>query len=143
LRVSFKSFPLHNRALPEITRVWRPVLQIQIIHNHAQSKKFEALIDTGTDYCLFDAFIGASIGIKIDKGAEGDVGGIITGAKSKVYFHNVKLVIGTEMVDIKAGFCWDTTGNLLGQTGFFDNFAVSFHPAFQPPCFDIERVQRH
>ena len=25
------------------------------------------------------------------------------------------------MVEIKAGFSWDITANLLGQTGFFDN----------------------
>ncbi len=118
-------------------------MPVKIIHHHATSKRFEALIDTGTDYCIFDAMIGASIGIKIDNGAEGDLGGIIAGVQSKVYFHNVKLVVGTDVVDIKAGFCWDVTGNLLGQTGFFDNFAVSFLPAFEPPCFDVERVWRH
>jgi hypothetical protein len=41
-------------------------LPVKIIHHHATSKRFEALIDTGTDYCIFDAMIGASIGIKID-----------------------------------------------------------------------------
>jgi hypothetical protein len=100
-------------------------------------------VDTGTDYCLFDALIGATIGIKIDSGAEGDVWGIIPGSGSRVYYHNVKLVVGADMVEIKAGFSWDITSNLLGQTGFFDNFAVSFHPAFEPPCFDIQRIQRH
>jgi hypothetical protein len=100
-------------------------------------------VDTGTDYCLFDARIGALIGIKVNNGAEGDFGGIIPGSKSKVYFHNIKLVVGADMVETKAGFCWDITSNLLGQTGFFDNFAVSFHPESEPPWFDISRVQRH
>ncbi|MGH8546010.1 MAG: hypothetical protein ACREX3_20780 [Gammaproteobacteria bacterium] len=119
------------------------MLPVKIIHNHTTSKRFEALVDTGTDYCLFDAQIGALIGIKINSGPEGDLGGIIAGARSKVYFHNIKLVVGADMVEIKAGFSWDITENLLGQTGFFDNFAVSFHPAFEPPCFDVERVRRH
>ena len=66
----------------------------------------------------FDALIGASIGIKIDSGAEGDVWGIIPGSGSKVYYHNVKLVVGADMVEIKAGFSWDITSNLLGQTGY-------------------------
>jgi hypothetical protein len=143
LRVNYKSFPFRNRGLPNITQVWRPVLPIKIIHGHATSKRFEAFVDTGTDFCLFDALIGARIGIKIDQGAEGDLGGIIRGSRTKVYFHNIKLVVGGDMVEIKAGFSWDLTSNLLGQTGFFDNFAVSFHPAFQPPCFDVDRVQRH
>ena len=86
---------------------------------------------------------GASIGIRVNDGPEGDLGGIITGARSKVYFHDIKLVVGADIVEIKAAFCWDITSNLLGQTGFFDNFAVSFHPAFEPPCFDVERIKQH
>ena len=61
----------------------------------------------------------------------------------KVYYHNVKLVVGADIIDIKAGFSWDLTENLLGQIGFFDNFIVTFNPTFEPPCFDIQRVQRH
>jgi hypothetical protein len=105
LRVNYKSFPFRNRGLPNIRQVWRPVLTVQIISQaHATSKRFEALVDTGTDYCLFDARIGASIGIRVNDGPEGDVGGIIAGAQSKVYFHNIKLVVGADIVDIQAGF---------------------------------------
>jgi hypothetical protein len=100
-------------------------------------------VDTGTDYCIFDASIGASIGIKIDKGPEGDLSGIIPGAKSKVYYHDAKLVVGADIVEIKAGFSWDITQNLLGQIGFFDNFVVTFDATFALPCFDVSRVQRH
>jgi hypothetical protein len=57
--------------------------------------------------------------------------------------HDIKLVAGADIVEIKAAFSWDITSNLLGQTGFFDNSAVSFHPAFEPPCFDVERIRRH
>jgi hypothetical protein len=143
LRVNYKSSPFHNRGLREVIQVWRPVLTIQLIHNHATSKRFEALVDTGTDYCLFDARIGASIGIKVNNGPEGDLGGIVPGAKSTVYFHNVKLVVATEMVEIKAGFSWDLTSNLLGQVGFFDNFVATFDWAPNPPCFDLQRIQRN
>lgn len=143
MRVNYKSFPFHNRGLPDKLQVWRPVLLVQIIHNHASTKRFEAHVDTGTDYCLFDARIGASIGIKVNNGPEGEMGGIVAGSITKVYFHTIKLVVGAEMVEIKAGFSWDITANLLGQTGFFDNFTVSFDPTFEPPCFDVERVPRH
>lgn len=122
--------------------MWRPILPVKIIYNHATSKRFEAIVDTGSDYCLFHAMIGASIGIKIDDGAEGDLGGVITGPRSKVYYHNVKLVVGTEIVEIKAGFSWDLTENLLGYFGFFENFIVTFNTAFEPPCFDIEIARR-
>jgi hypothetical protein len=111
---------------------------VQIIHNHATSKRFEALVDTGTDYCLFDALIGASIGIRVNDGPEG-FGRYYRWRKIKGLLHDIKLVVGADIVEIKAAFSWDITSNLLGQTGFFDNSAVSFHPAFKPPCFDVER----
>ncbi len=87
--------------------------------------------------------IGASIGIKIDSGSEGDLGGVISGPRSKVYFHNVKLIVATEVIEIKAGFCWDLSENLLGQIGFFDNFTVTFDPVPHPPCFEFNRVQQN
>jgi hypothetical protein len=76
----------------------------QTIGRQRARSDFEALVDTGTGYCLFDARIGASIRIKVNNGPEGDLGGIVPGAKSAVYFHDVKLVVATEMVQIKAGF---------------------------------------
>jgi hypothetical protein len=47
------------------------------------------------------------------------------------------------MVDIKAGFSWDITGNILGHFGFFENFIVTLNSAYDPPCFDLERAHRH
>jgi hypothetical protein len=87
--------------------------------------------------------IGAAIGIKINDGAEGDLGGVIGGPRTKVYYHNVKLVVGTDILEIKAGFCWDLSENLLGQIGFFDNFIVTFNAGFHPPCFDLQRMARN
>jgi hypothetical protein len=75
LRENYKSFPYLNPGVPEQKRIWRPVLTVQIIHNHAKSKRFDAIVDSGSDYCLFDANIGASIGIKIISGPEGPLGG--------------------------------------------------------------------
>jgi len=117
-------------------------LTVKVIHNHASSKRFDAVVDTGSDYCLFDALIGASIGVRITDGREGPLGGIIPGAKGKVYYHNVKLVIGQEMVEIKAGFSWDLTANVLGHFGFFENFVVTLDATYPLPCFDVARIRR-
>lgn len=107
------------------------------------SKRFEAVVDTGSDYCLFEARIGETIGIKIKSGSEGDLGGVIVGPRTKIYYHNVKLLVGVDMVEIKAGFSWDLSENLLGQNGFFSNFLVTFDPSPHPPCFEIQRVHRN
>lgn len=90
------------------------------------------MVGTGSDYCLFHASIGASIGVKIHSGPEGDLGGVISSPRSKVYYHDIKLVVGADIVEIKAGFSWDLNENLLGQIGFFDNFIVTFDPTPLP-----------
>lgn len=83
------------------------------------------------------------MGIKIKSGSEGDLGGVIVGPRTKIYYHNVKLLVGVDMVEIKAGFSWDLSENLLGQNGFFSNFLVTFDPSPHPPCFEIQRVHRN
>jgi hypothetical protein len=143
LRIPYKPFTYRNRGVPDQGIIWRPVLNVKIIYNHAQSKRFEAIVDSGSDYCLFHASIGAALGIKVTTGAEGDLGGVITGVRTKVYYHNVKLVVGADMVEIKAGFSWDLTDNLLGQIGFFEHFSVAFDPSSHPPFFELHRVHRH
>jgi hypothetical protein len=55
----------------------------------------------------------------------------------------MKLVVGTDILEIKAGFCWDLSENLLGQIGFFANFIVTFNAGFHPPCFDLQRMARN
>jgi hypothetical protein len=52
---------------------------------HAASKKFEAIVDTGSDYCLFHSSVGEAIGIKLREGLEGDLGAVVAGPSSKVY----------------------------------------------------------
>jgi hypothetical protein len=143
LRVNYKSFPVRNRGVPEQTKIWRPILTVKLIHHHATSTRFDAVVDTGSDYCLFDANIAARIGIKVVSGPEGDVGGIIGRSSGRVYYHNVKLVVGTDIVDIKAGFSWDLTENILGYHGFFDQFRVTLDATFELPYFDIDRILRH
>ncbi|MGH7928309.1 MAG: hypothetical protein ACREQV_10990 [Candidatus Binatia bacterium] len=52
-------------------------------------------------------------------------------------------MVATEIVEIKAGFSWDITDNILGRIGFFENFIVTFNHEFPAPCFDIQRIDRH
>ena len=142
MRITYKSFPYHNRAFPGQRRVWRPVLTVKILYGHASSKKLEAIVDTGSDCCLFHSGVGEAIGIKLRDGLEGDLGAVIAGPSSRVYYHDVRLVVGTEVIEIKAGFSQALTFNLLGQAGFFENFAVTFDQSSHPPSFEIQRIYR-
>ena len=129
----YKPFKYINRGIPNQGIIWRPVLPIKIIYNHTSSKSFDAYLDSGSDYCLFHASVGAAIGIKIMQGSEGDLGGVISKTRSKVWYHYIKLVIGQDIIQTKAGFSWDLDCNLLGQIGFFDHYKIEFNPISHPP----------
>jgi hypothetical protein len=141
LEVPYKPFKYFNRAVPNQRIVWRPVLSIKIVYKHAQSKKFDAIVDSGSDYCLFHASIGEGIGMKIKQGVEGGLGSVISGLRTKVWYHDVRLLIGPDGIDTKVGFSWDLDSNLLGQIGFFDNYAVTFNPIPNPPSFSFVRIE--
>ena len=140
MEVPYKPFTYRNRGVPSQGIIWRPVLSIKINYDHTPSKSFDAFLDSGSDYCLFHASIGAGIGIKIVQGTEGDLGGVISKTRSKVWYHDVQLLIGQDRIHTKAGFSWDLDCNLLGQIGFFDHYRVEFNPLPHPPRVSLFRI---
>ena len=101
-------------------------------------------VDSGAPYCYFHANIGRSIGLKIESGAKGDFGGVVPGAKSTAYFHNITLFIGSESIRVRAGFSDDiAVAGLLGRNGFFDNFIVTFDQSAVPPTFELKRISKN
>lgn len=107
--------------------ILRPVIPTEIIFNE-KSIKYEVLVDSGADICIFDAQIGEIIGIDIKKGEKKTVSGI-TG-KSEFYFlHSVKLNVGGWRYTVKVGFLpnmSNQTYGVVGQKGFFDKYSVKF-----------------
>lgn len=107
------------------------------------TKRFEAIVDSGAPDCFFHASIGRAIGLEIENGVPGDLGGIVHGAAIKVYYHDIGLYVGADRVRVRAGFSDDVSvAGILGRRGFFDNFIVTFDPTLTPPGFDIQRVGR-
>lgn len=107
----------------------RPVIPI-VIKNQDKSIRYEVLVDSGADLCLFDEEIGRAIGIKIEDGKPREVFGV--GGKVSIYYvHKVNIEVGGWLYDIEAGFMPNVAGRimsygLVGQNGFFDNFIVKF-----------------
>lgn len=98
-------------------------------------------MDSGPTQCLFHSHIGAAIGPRIDKGKLGKVTGI-NGDRTEVYLHNVSLYVpGGHILKIEAGFTDKLpVGGVLGMTGFFDHFKVTFDPTTTP--HELERFYR-
>ena len=88
----------------------------------------------------FHSSVCPPLGISLKSGGEGDLGGVTGGPKTLVYYHPIKLIVGTEIVELEAGFSTDLTENLLGQIGFFDQFVVAFDHSFHPPQFEVNRI---
>lgn len=109
---------------PEIIR---PVIAIGVGYGD-KAVRYEVLVDSGADICIFDAEIGEILGIDVESGEPQLVSGI-TGAHQPYYVHDVSLVVGGWKHEIKAGFMprlgADNYG-VVGQIGFFDRHAVKF-----------------
>ncbi len=86
------------------------------------------LVDSGSDFCIFDAQIADILGIDIYGGEEYKVFGI-TGVGEPYYVHSIKINVGGWSHNIKAGFLPNIAElgyGVVGQKGFFNFFIVKF-----------------
>lgn len=93
---------------------------------------------------MFRAEFAKLLGLDLEKGAEGVVGGIIVGPKEPIYFHKIRLFVEMDwVIDITAGFAkkLSTTG-ILGRSGFFDTFHVHFDHSVYPPVVEITKIEK-
>jgi len=110
----------------------RPVITIELAHN-GQSIRYEALVDSGADICIFPAELGEILELDISNGEAHEVAGI-TGQKEYYYIHPVTLIVGGHRFNIEAGFMpnFPRYGyGVVGQLGFFEHFIVRFDYAKQ------------
>jgi hypothetical protein len=95
--------------------------------NSPRSKRFETVIDSGASQCIFHAAIGRAIGLEIEKGELVSTNSI-DGASS-LYLHDISLYLPGGIVPTRAGFSDKLPiAGLLGMTGFFEYFKVTFDP---------------
>ncbi len=107
--------------------ILRPIIPITL-HYQIHTVRYEALVDSGADFCIFHAEIGSLLGLNIQKGKASRVGGI-TGVSQPYFIHPVTLEIGGNKYPIEAGFSKyiaDLGHGVLGQNGFFELFVVKF-----------------
>ncbi len=82
-------------------QVLRPVIEIRVRGKKDESVRYEVLVDSGADLCLFDAEIGEAVGIKVADGKPREVFMPQVAGRAMPY-------------------------GLVGQRGFFDAFVVKF-----------------
>ena len=107
--------------------ILRPIIRINLEYGGI-ILPHEALLDSGADMCIFHASIGRILGLNIENGKSARVAGV-TGTIETFYIHKVILRLGAQGFETDVGFLprmSDDGIGILGQIGFFDQFAVKF-----------------
>ena len=123
-------FPYQGFRNPDNPKepIIKPMIWIRLSSGNKATNVL-ALIDSGADMCLFHKSVADTLGIDHKLGLAKEFRGI-SGSQSKItaYPHLVHLtVIGLSSIDIMVGFTEsDGVSALLGQSGFFDAFDITF-----------------
>lgn len=120
--------------------ILRPVIDIEIVY-HDRSVYYEVLVDSGADFCIFDAQIAEILKIDVINGEPRTVWGI-TGIGEKYFVHPITIKVGGYPYKIEAGFLPNIARmgyGVVGQKGFFDIFVVKFDLAKE----EIELKERN
>lgn len=146
IRVPYKVYPVAGadpRVQTGLDMAWVPLLNVAVTYKHSESKRLEAYVDSGAPTCLFHGSIGKALGMNVTAGAEGPLGGVVGGVATKVYYHDIKIKLLGQMIALRAGFSDDlSVAAILGRSGFFDSFTITFDPCNNPPGLALERFYR-
>lgn len=115
-----------SQAFPKRKYVPRPIIPLSIIIG-GKRLRYEALIDSGADYTIFPAALGLLAGLNIKEGKKESIMGV-SGSTMTVYFHHILVNVGGYEIKVYSGFAeaMNQDPGILGQSGFFNKFQVSF-----------------
>ena len=69
--------------------------------------------------------------------------GVVGGKTASMYFHRIKILVGSEQVTTMAGFSEEmSVAGLLGRRGFFEDFVVKIDSSTAPPFLELEKINR-
>ena len=128
MKFDYFKFPLSVSSEFFGPAILKPIIPLEIEYNK-QSLGYAALIDSGADFCIFDAEIGEYLGIDIKSGKREIFGGIQESVPAEAFLHRVIVSIGGWPHEVTVGFSHDIAKHgfgILGQRGFFDIFIVKF-----------------
>jgi hypothetical protein len=87
-----------------------------------------ALLDSGATRCMFSSEVSERLGLDLRSGIPASALGI--GGAEDVWLHEVNLHLPGGMVTVQAGFQPSLpVAGLLGMTGFFEHFRITFDAA--------------
>lgn len=114
----------YKKYSPEVIR---PVIPVEIVYED-RVVKYEVLVDSGADLCIFDAQIADALDFDFTTGEMQEVSGI-TGVAEHYYLCSIILRVGGLAHKTVVGFLPNIAHigyGVVGQRGFFDRFVVKF-----------------
>ena len=128
MQFSYKRYPNPNGI--DITR---PVIPITLRNPRAPRALqigYEALVDSGSDRCIFPAELADLLNIDLRTSTKIlYVAGVVAGERRPIYLHPIEIEVGGRdgpAFEALAGFMPDFSKSghgLLGRNGFFDQFS--------------------
>ena len=128
MKFRYVKFPLQQRSDFFGNSILKPIIPVKIA-NKTNAVKYAVLIDSGADFCIFDAKIGEYLGLQIKSGIREIFGGIQEAEGAEAFLHEIIINIGGWDYKTTIGFSYDIANHgfgILGQKGFFDIFVVKF-----------------
>lgn len=129
MKFFYLKVPLGAKSATLGNYLLKPIIPIRISYKD-KSAKYAALIDSGADFCIFDAHIGDYLGIEVRSGEKEAFGGVQEAGLATAYFHEVGVTIGDWEYKTNIGFSYDIAKygyGILGQKGFFSLFKITFN----------------
>lgn len=109
--------------------ILKPIIPIAVLNGDIPIR-YETLVDSGADFCIFDADIAEALEIDVMKGEKLEFAGIEKSNKvAEAYLHKINIVVGGHNYETIVGFSYDIAQHghgVLGQEGFFNFFKVTF-----------------
>ena|SRR3989344_7038687 len=128
MKFTYKEIPISfSPSSKRKKSVYRPIIPVILLFNK-EFIGYEALIDSGSDYNVFDASVAEFLGIKVSFGHKRQIVGIGE-QKIKGYEHKITLKIAGRRYNTLVIFSKQIPSNsfgILGSQGFFSHFIVKF-----------------
>lgn len=128
MKFPYKRIPLDPISSYLGKSILRPIIPVTISFGK-RSLRYDALIDSGADFCIVPGEIGEYLGIKVKSGQKQYFGGIQEQKGSVAFIHEITLNVGGFDYKTTIGFSFEIAVQgygILGQKGFFNIFVVRF-----------------
>ncbi|MBI4426719.1 MAG: hypothetical protein HY567_04020 [Candidatus Kerfeldbacteria bacterium] len=128
MKFPYRKLPLIEPSAFFGAKIIKPIISIKVRYGTRDVDYF-TLIDSGADFCIFDAEIGEAVGIAIERGEQIEFGGIQARTGSIGYLHDITISVGGLTYETRVAFSREIAEHgfgILGQKGFFDIFSITF-----------------